>query len=74
LVLNQEEAFTKYALVKATGLRTPSVDSHLKALVELGWVKEHPFAPRTYQINLENKVVKQISELFQRLRYVEGNP
>jgi len=69
LVLNPREAFTKYALVKATGLRTPSVENQLGILLEMNWVKEYPFTPKTYQINLENEVVKQILELFQKIRY-----
>jgi hypothetical protein len=72
LILNPKEAFTKYALVKATGLRTPSVESQLRILLKLGWVKEHSFTPRTYQINLENEVTARISEAFQRIRYLQG--
>ena len=68
LMLNSKEAYTKYALVKATGLRTPSVESQLKALVELDWVREYPFLPKTYQINIENEVVRNIHGLFQKLK------
>ncbi|MEM3173899.1 MAG: hypothetical protein QXU02_03330, partial [Candidatus Bathyarchaeia archaeon] len=53
LALNPDRAFTKYALAKYTGLRTPSVDRRLKILVDLGWVKENRFKPKTYQINTE---------------------
>ncbi len=69
LALNPKEAFTKYALVKATGLRTPSVESQLKTLVELGWAKEYSFTPKTYQVNAESEIVKLILELLQRARY-----
>ena len=72
LLLKQNEAFTKYALVKATGLRTPSVESQLKTLLRLGWVKEYAFTPKTYQVNLENEVVLQLLEVFQRIRRVKG--
>ncbi|MBS7639010.1 MAG: hypothetical protein QW804_02270 [Candidatus Bathyarchaeia archaeon] len=68
LLLNPDKAFTKYSLVKATGLRTPSVDRRLKVLVELGWVRENQFKPKTYQINSENEIVKLLIELFQKLR------
>jgi hypothetical protein len=71
LLLNPTEAFTKYALVKTTGLRTPSVDSQLKVLIKLGWVKEYAFTPKTYQINLENEVVSQISGAFQNVRHIK---
>ena len=72
LLSKQNEAFTKYALVKATGLRTPSVESQLKTLLKLGWVKEYAFTPKTYQVNLENEVVLQLLEVFQRIRRVKG--
>ena len=72
IILNPDEAFTKYALAKATGLRTSSVESHLKTLLKLNWVTEHRFTPKTYQINLENSVVKQIFEFFKKLKRPEG--
>ena len=68
LLLNPDKAFTKYALTKATGLRTPSIERRLKTLVDLGWVKENKFKPRTYQINLENEIVRLLLDFFQKLR------
>ncbi len=68
LILNPNKAFTKYALTKVTGLRTPSIERRLKTLVDLGWVKENKFKPKTYQINLENEIVKLLLEFFQKLR------
>ncbi len=68
LIMNPEKAFTKYALAKATGLRTPSIERRLKTLVDLGWVKEFKFKPKTYQINLENETVKALLEFFRELR------
>ncbi|MBS7615028.1 hypothetical protein KEJ18_04780 [Candidatus Bathyarchaeota archaeon] len=73
MALNPNETFTKYALVKATGIRTPSVESQLKVLVKIGWIKEYSFTPKTYQINLENEVVKQIVELFQKIKLTKGS-
>jgi hypothetical protein len=73
LLSKPNEAFTKYALVKATGLRTPSVDGQLKALLKLKWVKEYAFTPKTYQANLENEVVQQLLEVFQRIKRVKGS-
>lgn len=64
LVLNPDKAFTKYSLAKLTGLRTPSVDRRLKVLVELGWVKVNEFKPKTYQVNLENQIVKRLMLFF----------
>lgn len=68
LALNPEKAFTKYALAKATGLRTPSIDRHLKTLIEIGWVKENLYKPRTYQINLENRTVKMLLEFLEKIK------
>jgi len=73
MALNPNEAFTKYALVKATGIRTPSVESQLRVLIKIGWIKEYGYTPKTYQINLENEVVKQITELFQKIKLVKGS-
>jgi hypothetical protein len=50
LVLKPEEAYTKYGLVKATGLRTPAVTQQLERLVELSWAKKHSSSPATYQV------------------------
>jgi len=69
LVLNNNEAFTKYALVKATGLKTHVIEEHLENLVELGWVKEHSFTPATYQINMENDVVTRFHEFLLSLKF-----
>lgn len=74
LILNSDEAFTKYALAKATGLKTASVNDYLKALLEMGWVTEYNFAPQTYQINLNNAIVKRIHEFFQELKHHPPSP
>jgi len=62
------EAFTKYALEKATKLKPVDVRTNLKTLVKLGWVKEYPYQPRTYKINLENEIVKHISKFFREIK------
>ena len=69
LVLNCDEAFTKYALAKHTGLKTSVVKFHLNTLVELGWINVRPFAPIKYQANMENEIVKNIHELLSKTRY-----
>jgi hypothetical protein len=63
MIMHHNNSFTKYALVKATGIRTPSVNKQLKVLCELEWVKEYKFTPVTYQINMENNVVRHIHNL-----------
>jgi hypothetical protein len=37
------EAFTKYALEKATKLKPVDVRTNIRALVEVEWVKEYPY-------------------------------
>jgi hypothetical protein len=69
LVLNHDEVFTKYAIVKSTGLKTRVVEKHLKKLIELRWVKKYPFTPPTYQANMENKVVKQFHSFLSSVKY-----
>lgn len=68
LILNPNKAFTKYSLAKLTGLRTPSVDRRLKTLVDLGWVKENMFKPKTYEINLENEIVRELMDFLHKMR------
>jgi len=71
LALHPEETYTKYGLVKATGMRTPSVGEHLKTLVEIGWVKEYPFTPRTYQINMDHEIVKYFLEFLEKIKRLD---
>jgi len=71
LALKPEEAYTKYGLVKATGLRTPAVTQHLERLVELSWAKKHNSSPASYRINLENETVKLIHNLFSKLKHTK---
>jgi len=58
MILNPKTKFTKYLLVKSTGLRTPEVDKQLKLLMELGWIKEDlasPFSEASYIVDLYNE-------------------
>jgi len=71
LALHPEEAYTKYALVKATGVRTTSVGEHLKTLVEMEWVKEYPFTPKTYQINTDHEIVRYFLEFLRKIRHLD---
>jgi DNA-binding MarR family transcriptional regulator len=72
LALHPEDAFTKYALVKATGLRTPAVTEQLGRLVELGWARKYESSPVTHQICLNNEVAKLIHKLFSNLKGVKA--
>lgn len=64
------EAFTKYGLEKATGLKPVDVRTNLKTLVNLGWAKEYSYEPKTYKINLENEIVRHLSKFYQEIRYL----
>lgn len=64
------EAFTKYVLEKKTKLKPVDVRANLKTLISLGWVKEYPYQPRTYKINMKSEIVKHISEFFRKIRYL----
>ena len=64
------ESFTKYGLEKATRLKPVDVRTNLKTLIKLRWVKEFPYQPRTYKINLENEIVKHLSEFFRQIKYL----
>ena len=68
MIEGSDEFFTKYALERMTGLKPVDVRSNLKVLVELGWVKEHRYDPRTYKVNAESEAIRLISEFFRRIR------
>lgn len=55
-------------LLRPPGLEHHSIDRCLKTLVEIGWVKENKYRPKTYQINLENETVKTLMEFLQKIR------
>ena len=68
MIMNHRETFTKYALVKATGLKTATVKKQLESLLDLDWIKKYPFEPVVYQANLDNEVVKHIRDFLQKLK------
>jgi DNA-binding IclR family transcriptional regulator len=70
LAENPNNHLTRYSLEKLTGLKSTDVRVHLKVLVRLKWVTEHPYQPRKYQINLENETVRHLVEFFRRVRYL----
>jgi len=72
LALHPEESFTKYALVKATGLRTPAVQRQLNTLIELGWARKYESTPTRHQICLDNEAAQLIYKLFNNLKSVKA--
>ena len=70
LLQNTNKAFTKYGLEKATKLKPVDVRTHLKTLINLGWVTEYPYQPKTYKATLENEIMGYLSEFFRRVKYL----
>jgi len=62
------EYFTRYMLERKTGLKPVDVRSNLKILIDLNWVKEYAYDPRTYKVNVENEAVRLIAEFFRKIR------
>ena len=69
LTENPDNGFTRYML-RRTGLKPKDITNDLKTLVALGWVKEYKYGRKTYQINLENAIVKQFLEFLKKTKYL----
>jgi hypothetical protein len=69
-ILNPNKIHTKYALVKSTGLRAPSVNSQLNVLIQLGWIVEYAFTPKTYRINLDDDIVKEAYSFIYKIKSI----
>jgi DNA-binding IclR family transcriptional regulator len=66
-----EHAFTRYEIGKKTPLNPTDIRNGMKALVEIGWVKELTTQHlQKYSINMENEVVSQLYDFFKRVRYI----
>jgi hypothetical protein len=50
------------------------VDRRLKTLIDLGWIKENEFKPKTYQINLENEIVRDLMDFLYKIRRAKISP
>lgn len=61
---------TRYAIKKEAGLRDRTVKSDLETLVKLGWIRESPYEPKKYRINLEKEEVKHLVEFLRKTRYI----
>ena len=57
LLNNPNKNFTKYSIVKSTGIKTRIVDNYLKDLLNIGWIKKFEYTPITYKINKQNRIV-----------------
>jgi hypothetical protein len=70
LARRKDEAYTKYALERATGLKPVDMRNDLKTLTQINWVKEHPYRPKKYRINTDNPTVSHLIDFFIKARYV----
>ncbi len=64
------ELFTKYALEKETGLRSPELKTDLRILLKLGWITEFDYTPKKYQINMNSGAVAALVDLFRKIGYL----
>jgi len=68
MIEKPNEYFTRYMLERKTGLKPVDVRSNLKILIDLSWVKEYAYDPKTYKVNMENEAVRFIAEFFRKIR------
>jgi len=71
LIEHPNRQYTKYGLREPTGLESREIERQIGLLVDMGWVKEFPHIPRTYKIIMEDEIVKQVAEFFQKLRFTQ---
>lgn len=67
MIKKSNEYFTKYMLERKTGLKPVDVRNNLGILVDLNWVKEYAYDPKTYKVNMENDAVKLLAEFFRKI-------
>ncbi|MEM1995351.1 MAG: hypothetical protein QXW32_07785 [Nitrososphaerales archaeon] len=70
LAENPTRFYTAYAVRKRTGLRRQDANKILNKLVELGWIKQHAYGVKKYQINLDKKEVKHLVEFFKAVEAI----
>ncbi len=71
-LISSSRPLTRYAIQKATGLKSIDVRRDLEKLVSIGWVKvvKSPRAPDKYAINRDLEVVKALEALFRVAGYI----
>jgi predicted transcriptional regulator len=71
-LISSSRPLTKYAIQKATGLKSIDVKRDLEKLVSIGWVKlvKSPRTPDKYAIDRDLEEVKALEELFRAAGYV----
>jgi len=68
MIENSNKHFTRYSLERKTGLKPVDVRNNLKILVDLEWIKEYAYDPKTYIVNMENEAVRLVAEFFRKIR------
>jgi len=71
-LISSSKPLTRYAIQKATGLKSIDVKRDLEKLVSIGWVKvvKSPRAPDKYAINQDLEEVKALEALFRVAGYI----
>lgn len=71
-LLSSSKPLTKYAIQKATGLKSIDVKRDLEKLASIGWliVIRNPRAPDKYVVNRASEVVKALEALFRAAGYI----
>ncbi|NWG09980.1 MAG: hypothetical protein HXX80_06745 [Nitrososphaerales archaeon] len=70
LAKGPETLLTKYALERKTGLKPVDVRADLKGLIEIGWVVEHRYRVRKYQLNNGDRILKETIEYMREIGYL----
>jgi len=70
LAKKPSESYTKYAILKGTGLKRKDVSENLKHLVRINWVKEHRMVHPRYQINLDDQTVRLLYRFLKDSGYI----
>ena len=70
LATKPNSSFTKYALIKGTGLKRSDLKSNLTVLVSIKWVKEYKAVCPRYQIDVGNPIVQLLYDFFKRSEYI----
>lgn len=63
-------SYTIYSIRKFTGLRRQDANKILKKLCDIGWVKQHHYGVRKFQINAEKKEVAHLIEFLKSIEAV----
>ncbi|MEM4576233.1 MAG: hypothetical protein QW701_02080 [Candidatus Nezhaarchaeales archaeon] len=71
-LLSASRPLTKYAIEKATGLKSVDVKRDLEKLTSIGWltVLKNPRSPDKYVVNRSLEEIKALEAFFRAVNYV----